>query len=81
MNTLRLVDNTQYVHQVTGAYFWYYNNIFVTINEGTRSVDCFSEDDMGENINYLELVTEELTLDKEEDAETIQLQSEDCQEN
>ncbi len=73
----RLINNTQYIHSVTKAYFWYLNDTFITINEYTGSVEVYTEDEMGSNINHLIEPEDKLELETEEDnAETIQYKGE-----
>jgi hypothetical protein len=71
----KLNNNTQYIHSVTKAYFWYLDGTFITINEYTGSVEVYDESQMGSNMNYLILPEEQLELDNE-DAETIQHEGE-----
>lgn len=75
MNHIKLTDNSQYIHSVTKAYFCYVNNMFITINEDTGQVECYDEEQMGSNINYLLTPIEQLELD--EDAEAIQHETTD----
>lgn len=66
----KLTNNTQYIHSVTKAYFWYLDGTFITINDYTGSVEVYDEDQMGSNIQYLILPEDQIELDTE-DAETI----------